>query len=248
MIDVLLLAGTRKGGDKLAAFGGASHKALIEISGVPIIERVVTALRATGRVGRILVSINKPEVVQFLDVEAIAAAETLSESIIEGVQRIEAPVLITTGDHALLQPEWVNYFLDNLPDAQVVVGIARSDVVMAAAPDTKRTFLKLADGEFSGCNLFYLRDMECLRGVELWREFEALRKQPVKLLRKLGARAALAYVTGRLTTARVAKEVERLSGLSAGFVDMPFGRAAIDVDKPDDLVLVRRLVAEDGAA
>jgi len=121
--------------------------------------------------------------------------------------------------------------------------------VQAETPDTERTFYKLADGSFSGCNMFYMRTPEALGGVELWREFEQLRKQPLKMLQRLGARAIFAYSTGRLTTTRVAKEVERMTGgLQAHVIEMPFGRAAIDVDKPADLELVRRLVAQDEAA
>ncbi len=248
MTSALILAGVRKGGDKLAAFAGVEHKALIPIGGRTMIERVIAALRASGRIDRILVSVNRPKALQDLDVEVIKSADTLSESVVEGVTALGTPALVTTADHALLEPEWVRYFLDNLPDVQVAAGIARSEVVMGETPDTKRTFLKLADGSFSGCNLFYLRDMDSLRGVELWREFEALRKRPLKMLQKLGPRAILAAATGRLTTDRVAAEVQRLSGgLTAGKVVMPFGRAAIDVDKPEDLILVRRLVGDTAA-
>lgn len=247
MTSALILAGVRKGGDKLAEFAGVEHKALIPIGGRPMIERVIAALRASGRIDRILVSVNRPKALKGLDVEVIKSAETLSESVVEGVTALGTPALVTTADHALLEPEWVRYFLDNLPDAQIAAGIARSEVVMGETPDTKRTFLKLADGSFSGCNLFFLRDMDALRGVALWREFEALRKRPLKMLQKLGPRAILAAATGRLTTDRVAAEVQRLSGLTAGKVEMPFGRAAIDVDKPEDLILVRRLVGDEAA-
>ncbi|MDR4307755.1 nucleotidyltransferase family protein [Chelatococcus sambhunathii] len=247
MTSALILAGVRKGGDRLAEFAGVEHKALIPIGGRPMIERVIAALRASGRIDRILVSVNRPKALKDLDVEVIKAADTLSQSVVEGVTALGTPALVTTADHALLEPEWVRYFLDNLPDAQIAAGIARSEVVMGETPDTKRTFLKLADGSFSGCNLFFLRDMDALRGVALWREFEALRKRPLKMLQKLGPRAILAAATGRLTTDRVAAEVQRLSGLTAGKVEMPFGRAAIDVDKPEDLILVRRLVGDEAA-
>jgi hypothetical protein len=111
-----------------------------------------------------------------------------------------------------------------------------------AAPDTKRTFIKLADASYSGCNLFHLENVDAEHAIALWREFEQLRKRPLKMLHKLGPRAIMAYAMGRLTVARVIAEVERMGGLTAGVVEMPDGRAAIDVDKPEDLVLVRRLV------
>lgn len=249
MTSALILAGTRRGGDKLAEAEGVSHKTLIEVGGRPMLERVVEAIRASGRVDRILVSINKPKLVKIPGVETIKSSKSLAESVIEGVTAVGAPTFVTTGDHALLEPEWVRHFIDNAPETDLTLGIARAETVRRDAPDTERTYIKLADGEFSGCNMFYVRTMDALRGVELWREFEQLRKQPFKMLQKLGPGAIFAYATGRLTTKRVAKEVERMThGLTATHIEMPFGRSAIDVDKPSDLELVRRMVEQDKAA
>lgn len=245
MTAVLVMAGTRPGGDPLADAAGVSHKALIPIGGVAMLDRVLKALRDSGRIDRILVSIDRPEIVTDPDVEVIASAATLSQSVADGVRRLGAPLMITTADHALLEPDWVRYFLDNVPDRSVVAALARSDVVMAETPDTKRTFMKFSDGAFSGCNLFYFRDESALSALTVWREFEALRKRPFKMLKKLGPRAIFAFATRRLTLARAIGEIERLSGITAGVVEMPYGRAAIDVDKIADLHLVRRLVGDE---
>jgi GTP:adenosylcobinamide-phosphate guanylyltransferase len=238
----LVLAGVRPGGDALADFAGVSHKALIPIGGTPMLERVVGALRASGRIDRIVVSIDRPELVSIEGVEVLRSAATLSGSVSEAVERIGAPLLITTADHALLEPDWIRHFLDHLPDKTVVAGLARSETVMSETPDTKRTFLRFADGAFSGCNLFHFRSLEALKVIGPWQAVEADRKKPLKLLRRLGPRALLHFLTGRLTLARALARLEQIAGVSVGVVEMPFGRAAIDVDKPADLVLVRRLV------
>ena len=249
MTAALILAGNRKGGDKLAEAEGVTHKTLIEVGGKPMIERVVEALRASGRIDRILISVNKPKLINIPGAATIKSAKSLAESLIEGVNALGAPAFITTGDHALLEPEWVRYFLDNAPETDFTLALARSEVVQAATPDTQRTYYKLADGSFSGCNMFYMRTQRAVGGIELWREFETLRKQPLKMLQKLGPAAIFAYATGRLTTKRISKEVERMTGgLTSAVIEMPFGRSAIDVDKPSDLELVRRLVEQDAAA
>ncbi|MET0313717.1 MAG: NTP transferase domain-containing protein [Hansschlegelia sp.] len=67
----LILAGVRPGVDPLAEFAGVSHKALIPVGGVPMLERVVAALRASGRIDRIAVSIDKPKLVTLPDVEVL---------------------------------------------------------------------------------------------------------------------------------------------------------------------------------
>ena len=61
-VTALVLAGRRSGGaDPMAAAAGVSHKALLPVAGVPMLLRVVSALRASPSVGRIVVCIEAPE-------------------------------------------------------------------------------------------------------------------------------------------------------------------------------------------
>jgi len=85
--------------------------------------------------------------------------------------------------------------------------------------------------------------------VELWRELERHRKDPLRMMRRLGWRFALRYRLGRLTRAAAAQRLGELAGgARLAIVELSDGRAAIDVDKPEDLVLVRRLVAGEPTA
>lgn len=238
----LVLAGVRPGRDALADFAGVTHKALIPIGGVPMVERVIVALRDSGRIDRIVVSIDRPELIDLPGVEVLKSSTSVSRSVGEAFEALGAPLLVTTADHALLEPEWIRWFLDHLPDADVVAGLARDRDVMAAAPDTKRTFLRFRDGRFSGCNLFYLRDRRAARAIQMWQIVENERKKPFTLLRRLGIRAVVAALFGRLTLGYAMRRIEQIAGCSAGVVELPFGRAAIDVDKPADLILVRKMI------
>lgn len=56
----LVLAATRGGPrDPLAQAGGVSHKAFIDLAGKPMLRRVVEAVVGSGRVGRVIVSIEQ---------------------------------------------------------------------------------------------------------------------------------------------------------------------------------------------
>ncbi len=50
------------------------------------------------------------------------------------------------------------------------------------------------------------------------------------------------YALGRLTLDEAARRLGRKAGVEAVIVRTPHGLAAVDVDKPSDLDLVRRLV------
>jgi GTP:adenosylcobinamide-phosphate guanylyltransferase len=248
----LVLAGQRGAEDPLARFAGVSHKAMIEIGGQPMLARVIAALAAAG-IARVVVAIERPELVEQLRTEGrlppdcavvvLAPEAGPSASVVSALAGLGAPLLVTTADHALLRPEWVRWFLDHTPaDADVAVALARDTAVVAAAPDTKRTFLRFADGAFSGCNLFYFATPAGARVAALWREVEAERKRPLRVIGRLAPATALAYALGLLSHERALARLGRLAAVKAAAVELPFGEAAIDVDKPADLALARRMV------
>jgi GTP:adenosylcobinamide-phosphate guanylyltransferase len=242
----LVLAGARPEADPAAAYAGVSHKALIRLAGEPLLARVVAALRGAG-VARIAVSATDPQVTALaaeLGCEVLAAEAGPSLSALRGVEALGTPVLLTTSDHALLQAEWVAQFLDDAPDADVSVLLVRREVVEQAAPGTRRTYLKFADGDWSGCNLFLVRSERGLGAIRLWREIEADRKRPWRIIRRLGPLTLARYLAGRLTLAEALRRLGALCGAQVAAVPSRFGLAAVDVDKPADVDLVRGIVAE----
>ena len=245
--QALVLAGSRGGPDPLAEAAGVSHKALIRLEGRTLLERVVGALREAGA-GRIAVSANHPDVrneAERLGVEVLEATAGPSASVEAGAAALGTPLLVTTSDHALLQPQWVRRFLDDAPaDADVCALLARRETVETDAPATQRTYLRLADGHWSGCNLFYLATPQALGAVRLWRRVEAERKKPWRMAAILGPGILVAFLAGRLTLAGAVARLGRLAGVRAAAVATPYGLAAVDVDKVADLELVRKIVGE----
>jgi GTP:adenosylcobinamide-phosphate guanylyltransferase len=241
----LVLAGERPGGDPLALQLGVANKALIEVGGESLLIRVLGALQAAG-FERIAVSTGTPQVADLAErfgATVLPAQAGPSQSVSAALEVLGAPLLVTTADHALLAPEWVARFLSDAPvDADICVLLARREVVEAAAPTTRRTYFKFADGAWSGCNLFYLATPEAAGAIALWRQIEADRKRPWRIVRRMGLDAVVKYALGRLTLSEALARLGRLSGVRVAVVACPFGLAAVDVDKPADLDLVRNLV------
>ena len=256
-LTALVLAGTRAGGDPLAEYAGVSHKALIEVGGRTMVERVVEALAASAEIERIVVAIERPELLAGLaglaPPRCAKPLETMptepggpSATVAAALRVLGVPLLVTTADNALLETAWLSEFLAAIPaEVDLAAALARRDAVEAAAPDTRRTWLRFADGDHSGCNLFLLARPKAANAIAFWQTLEGERKRPLRMVRRLGWTFALRYAVGRLTMAAAAARLGELAGGGARFaiVALRDGRAAIDVDKPDDLDLVRRLVA-----
>ena len=259
-MTALVLAGTRPGGDPLAEHAGVSHKALIEIGGMTMIERVVAALAASPAVGRIVIAIDRPDLLADLPglqlqncgkpVETMPTGEGPSATVALALARENTPMLVTTADNALLQTAWIDEFLTACPaDADVAAALAPRKAVEAAAPGGQRTWLRFKDGDFSGCNLFLLATPAAAGVVTLWQELEGARKEPLRMMQRLGFGIAMRYQLGQLLSSDASARLGELSGgARLALVEMRDGRAAIDVDKPADLTLVRQLVsAESGS-
>lgn len=245
----LVLAGSRGEPDALSAYADVSHKGLIQLGGETLLARVIGALDRAGA-SHIGVSTSDGAIIEALaklqtnaQLEARPASGSPSLSVEQGARALGLPVLVTTVDHALLQPEWVQRFLADIPDhADVAALLAPEAAVRAAAPDTIRSYMKFRDGRYSGCNLFYLRNERALAVIDIWRQVEAHRKQPWKIAAMLGPGMLIGYLLGRLTLDDAVQRLGRKAGVEAAAVRTPYGLAAVDVDKPADLDLVRRLV------
>ena len=247
MTTALVLAGTRPGGDAFAASLGIAHKSLIEIDGKALLQRVIEALREGG-IDRILVSCDEgavSELARALSAEVIRPQPGPSASVGAAFDIEGAPLLVTTSDHGLLQGRWIEELFAGTPqDADISIMMAERGLIEAAVPGTKRTYLRFADGRWSGCNLFYLRSPEARRAIDTWSMVEAHRKRPWRIAAHLGIGTLLSMAIGRLTLADGIARLGSRIGVKAALVPASDGLAAVDIDKPADLELARRLIGE----
>jgi CTP:molybdopterin cytidylyltransferase MocA len=245
----LVLAGQRAGIDPMAAAAGVSHKALLPVAGVPMLLRVVAALRATPGITRIVVCIETPQqvlagVAGLEDVLLRPAQPSPARSAAAGFAEFGAPMLVTTADHALLTPAMVAHMLHAAPaGAAALAGVARRETILAEFPGTKRTWLRFRDGAFSGCNLFLLAAPAAEGALRFWQRLEQQRKHPLAMARLVGIGALILFALRLMSTRGAARALGRRCGAPLGFVELPFGAAAVDVDKPADLALVEQVLA-----
>ena len=247
MPHALVLAGSRPGTiDPVAAAEGVSHKALVDVGGMPMLARVLHALRDAG-IEHIAVSADSPEVLSLayaLSAIPVPPGTGPSASVAAGFATMGPPLLVTTADHALLRPQWIADFIADTPaEADVAVLLARRELVEAALPGTRRTWLRFADGAWSGCNLFLLNTAKADEAIETWKAVEAERKRPWKIAARLGAGTLASYLAGRLTLSEAIARLGRKVGIEAAVVAARDGLAAVDVDKPTDLVQVRQILS-----
>ena len=250
----IVLAGERPGETGFAESQGVRAKALIAIGGEPMLARVVRTLLSSPSVARVVVLAQAPEAL-LADAPAWIAADPrvstaragdgISSSIaaVAGTAAAPWPVLIATADHALLTAEMVECFVAGAAGADAAFAVADRATVERGYPETKRTWLKFSDGHYSGANLFALATPAAHAALDFWAKAERDRKKALKMLTFFGPMIFLRAVTRTISLDTAAEKVGRALGLAIRPVRLPFAEAAIDVDKPSDLALVERIVA-----
>ena len=267
---VLVLAASRGPNEPMALAYGVSHKCLIEVGGKPMLARVVETLLSHEKIGSIGVCIENREVletalgsllkqnsdrVQFYPSKNSAPASVLAslqtmndEAQAEGRDR--GPVLVTTADHALLDQQMLDHFLSaaQKTEADLLVGLARAEIILAAYPHAKRTFVTFGADRVSGCNLFGFMTPRAEKVLDFWQQIEKNRKNPLKLVAAFGIKALATYMFGVLfgknSLAKAFDVASKRIGVTAKPVLLPFANAAVDVDKPEDKELVEEILAQ----
>jgi GTP:adenosylcobinamide-phosphate guanylyltransferase len=183
---------------------------------------------------------------QWLEPEAGPSASAIKA--IKAVNRY--PLLLTTGDHALLTPEIVDAFCRNARAAggDILVGLTPYSTVRAAFPHSKRTVQRYRDGSYCTTNLFVVQNPAGLAALEFWKTVEAERKRPWKIARKLGIGFLLRCALGRVSLQQALQQLSARCGCTVSCVVVNEARAAVDVDTVADRDLAESVLLQKGQA
>lgn len=252
----IVLAGDREPNNPVARAAGVPCKVLAPAGAEPMLLRVVEALESSPFISNIIVcgpdrsTFSRSGLLKELDASGrirwLEADKTPSTSAWKAMETVpeDKPVLLTTGDHALLTREIIDFFCQKSVEKKcdVTAALCLLETVIRAFPNTHRTAYRLKDGSYCSCNLFSFLTPDARNAALFWRRVEAKRKNPLKVIHTFGWIPAFKYLTGQLSLSDGMKQISRCVGCRAGAVIMPFPEAAVDVDTPEDLAMVNEIL------
>lgn len=246
----LVLAGSRPAGDSLACSMMVDHKALIPIAGEPMVLRPVRALLSSEAIGNIIVLTQDPADLRPVlpddgRIEIRASGQTIAATICDLIRSnaAEYPILVTTGDHALLDAQMIADFTAKAKGADLAIGVVERGALLRRLPETRRTWLKFRGGAYTGANLFAFGSARVLPAIERWSSVEQDRKKGWRVLAALGPTLLLGAVLRARTLDQSVTSVGRKLGIVIRAVQLSNPLAGVDVDKPEDHALVEAILA-----
>lgn len=251
MVDALVMAGGSKA-EPLAEQEGVINKAFITINGKSMLAYILEGLSRSPSVNKIVVVGPKECLTELhqagFPFTLVPETGSMLDNIAAGLKAVDQDrlCLVVSGDIPLLDETAVEEFIKLCKplSADFYYPILTRESCENRFPETKRTYVRLKDGDFTGGNAVLLRPSWFFQNRHRLELFVAYRKKPLKLLRILPPFFIIKYLVRRLSVAELEKTLSRLMQLQARAVRCDLLAIGTDVDKYSDLKVVREALSE----
>jgi len=238
-----------KEGDMLAEYTQGKSKALIPIAGKPMIAHVVDALAGSRYVQHIVVVALDPAAeVQFsVPVDYVPDANDMLANVQAGVDyvmehyRDADAALLSGSDVPTITPSIVDAFVEECmrTDHDLYYAIVERSVMETRFPESRRTFVRLKDGEFAGGDMMLFRNTLSIHDRDLWERLAASRKNALRQVAMFGPWTLFKFVTHRLSLAEAERRACKVLAINGRAIPFPYAEVGMDVDKPFQLEIAR---------
>ncbi len=252
--DAVILAGGQSSGElkKIAPY---DNEALIIIGKYPMIYYVYKALRNSEHINRIVicgpVESLKSIFVKDENLYLAGGGENAVDSLANGVELLKGMgiserLLILPSDIPFITTEAIDDFINQAEavGADFVYPLTSKEVNEAKYPGVRRTYAKLKDGIFTGGNLFVITSAVIDQGMDMAKKLVERRKNPLSMARLFGPLLVWKFITRSLSIREVEKRFYEIIGIKARAIISAYAEVGVDVDKPSDLELANRYLAD----
>lgn len=229
---------------------GGKSKALLDMGGRTMLERVMDALQGSKYIEDIVVvGLGSDLGMDFQrPVGHLPDHGSMVANMLAGVKYFEekkpgaTAVMSCTSDVPLLTTAIVDDFIEvTAPHEKgLYYNFITKEVMDARFPDSNRTFVKLKGGmQIAGGDLMIANPIIGSANEELWITLTNARKHAWKIATIIGIDMFFKFIFRRIGTAEIEKKAESILGLPVEVVLSPHAEIGMDADKPDQVEMLR---------
>ncbi|MGL4611118.1 MAG: NTP transferase domain-containing protein [Trueperaceae bacterium] len=211
-VSAIVLAGGR---DDLSRERGVASKALVLIEGQPMAYHILRALEGSASVNfTSYVGQSDPSFLHLTNA-VLPAGETMAATLALGAGAALAahpqqPLLILSADVPWLTPHAIDTLVQNTPDVDLVYPIIPKNISEQQFPGQKRTYIKIAEGHFTGGNVIIVSVKMLPKLLKVLDLLYNARKNPIGLAKLFGVDIIIRLLLGRVTIAEVEGRAKKL--------------------------------------
>jgi molybdopterin-guanine dinucleotide biosynthesis protein A len=236
-VSAIVLAG---GSDDLSKETGVVSKALVPIQGKPMAYHVLRALKQSQSVSFISYVGQTEASFTSLTDALLPPGESMAASLALGsgaalAKYPQQPLLILSADVPWLTPNAVDTLVQNAPVVDLLYPIIPRSVSEQQFPQQKRTYVKIAEGQFTGGNVILISVKMLPKLLSVLNQLHAARKNPLGLARLFGVDIIIKLLLGRVTIPELETRANKIlkADLKAWITDD--ASLGADVDKASHL-------------
>ena len=216
-----------------------------------MVHHVVRALLDAPSIDRVVV-LGPVDILRQLclpeEVTVAEGADTIEGTLTRALRLATAdrPFLLASADIPLLRASAVEYFWQRAEreGADLAYPIVRREQIEDSYQYARRTYVRLADGIFTGGNLFYVNGSASESLLSFAQRIFAVRKKPWRIATLFGIRFCIDFLLRRLSTSDIEQHLSELWGRRCRALIVPHAEIAMDVDKLSDYHLINKYMNE----
>jgi len=240
--------------DPLHEYTQGGPKALIPIAGKPMIAYVADSLAGSQYVQDVFVvglpSTRGPDYIP--PSNYVPGAGSIVDNYRAGMRYAQEKcpdldaVLLCGSDIPTITSQIVDSFITQClqTNHDLYYSIVERSVMETRFPGSGRSYIVLRDGAFAGGDMLLARPGLVLNNNDLWQQLASARKNAFKQASLLGLWTLFRLITRRLSLEEIEHRVCQVLRINGKAVPFDYAEIGMDVDKPDQLAIVRSDIEE----
>ena len=224
-------------------------KALLDVVGRPMVQWVLDALSKAAKVDHVvIIGLNEKNALQCSKPTFYLQSEGhMLANMIAGVNKVveinpqAEYVLIVSSDIPGITGEMVDWLVTQTEKtrADVYYGVIPREIMEKRYPDSRRTWTHLKDMDVCGADINVVHVSMATEHLDTWEALIGNRKSAFKQAAVIGYGTLLQFLFRRISIADALRHIHERIGIQAKDVIWPWAEAGMDVDKPNQLEIMR---------
>ena len=234
--------------EPLYEFTQGKSKAMLDVAGKPMVQWVLDALCSANTVEHVvLVGLTEENGLECSKITGYLPNQGgMLANLKAGLARVKEinpdihHVLLVSSDIPAITGDMVDWVVNTAmqTDEDVYYNVITKETMEARFLGSKRTYTHFKDVDICGGDMNVIR-ASISANESFWEKIIAARKSPLKQASLLGFDTLILLLLRQVTLADAVKRVARRVGLTGRALVCPYAEVGMDVDKPNQLELVR---------
>jgi GTP:adenosylcobinamide-phosphate guanylyltransferase len=253
MDAIIIAGGIPQEGEPLYEYTQGASKAMLDIGGKPMVQWVLDALNGAAEIDKVvIVGLSEEEGIESDKISAfVPNMGDLIANVRAGVNKTleinpqTNHVIVVSSDIPAITSEMIDWLVNDSKgsDMDLYYTVIERQVMEKRFPTSKRSYVRLKDVEVCGGDVNIIHASLAASDSDIWNRLLDSRKNAIKQAAIIGFDTLLLMLLRAVTIDQAVGKVAKKLKITGKAIVCPFAEVGMDVDKPNQLELLRNDIA-----